>query len=167
MRPELGAIFCTIRRRTDTALHMQALASPPASAYLQGFPLKDDLPAPAPAPTPATPAPAPEAPPPILESGMEPSPQSPSPAPDPGDSGRGVPTYSSQLPPSRPRETSRRDDVLSTGQLVGGAVGIVAALVICVAAAIYVFARQRRIRRARTASAEPVRSWHWTGYVHA
>ena len=148
-------IVCRTRQATDTALYMQTLASSPASSYLQRYLLRADLPAPAPVATPPdSQEPPPEAPPPTgttQDFGAAPSPQSTSPVPGP-----------LAAVPSEPEDTpdgGGGDDGPSTGLVVGGTVAIVAALVICVAIAIYVLALRRKVRRAKAASGEPVRAY--------
>lgn len=137
-------------RLTDAAVHVQALASPSESAYLQGYPLQEVL-ASAQGPTQlATPDPPRPAPPPsgtTQDVGMAPSPLVISPGPGPLES-----------QPSQQEDTTDGDDGPSTGLVVGSAVAIVAALVICVAVAIYVLALRRRMRRAKASILEQVRA---------
>ena len=146
---------------------MQALASPPETAYLQRYPLRDDVPAPAPVATPLTPPdPSSEAPPPAGttgEVGMAPAPQSVRPASGPNGPDDDALTPTAESPTTQPVDTTDRrdgDDGPSTGVIVGIAV-IVAAVFICVAAAICVIAQSRRKHRAKAMNAEPVRACGW------
>ena len=145
---------------------MKALASPLENAYLQRYPLRDNLKGPAAAPvaTPlAAPGPPPEAPPPAgttRDISMEPSPQDISPAPGPSGPDDDLLTSSVESPTSQPADTTDGDDGdggPGTGLVVGSVVAIIAALFICVAVAIYVIARRRRLHRAKSVDPpEPV-----------
>lgn len=145
-------------------VYMQALASPPETAYLQSYPLRDNLQATAPVATPlATPDPPPDAPSPAMtqDIGTAPSSQSANPVPGPDGPDDDVLTRPFDSPTSQPVDTTYGDngeDTPSTGLIVGGVVVIVAALFICMAFAIYEIARRRTLHHSKAIIVEPVRA---------
>ena len=152
-------------RSTAAAVYMQALASPPETAYLQRYPLRDNLPASARVATPlATPGPRPEAPPPAgttRDNDVAPSPRSTSPAPGPGGPDDAVLAPTPEPPTTQPVDTANVDDGDGgprTSLMAGSAVAVIAALFICVAVAMYVIARRRRMQSSKTTNAEAVRA---------
>ena len=127
-------------RLFTAAVLVQALASPPKSAYLQRYPLRDDQ-----SPPPSTTT---------ADSGTSLAPQSVSSAP--ADS----PTPPFEVPPAPSEDRmdgDDGDDGPSTGMVVGSVAGVLAALVTCAAVAVYVIARRRKRSSAKTASADAVR----------